>query len=43
MGLMEPVCDHFVSSNAKKIFTMAKTGIPSIEICEKLALCDDTR
>uniref|UniRef100_A0A8R1ILM7 Saposin B-type domain-containing protein n=1 Tax=Caenorhabditis japonica TaxID=281687 RepID=A0A8R1ILM7_CAEJA len=41
MGLMEPVCEQFVSENVKDIFTQIRRGIPTETVCEVLRFCDD--
>ncbi|VDM77872.1 unnamed protein product [Strongylus vulgaris] len=39
MGLVEPVCDQFVTEYAKRIFFLARNGVPAASICDKLSLC----
>ncbi|KIH58579.1 surfactant protein B [Ancylostoma duodenale] len=43
MGLVEPVCDQFVTEYAKRIFILARGGVPAAAICDKLNLCGERR
>ncbi|VDM55095.1 unnamed protein product [Angiostrongylus costaricensis] len=38
IGLLEPVCDQFVKEYAKRIFALARVGVPASAICEELHL-----
>ncbi|EPB75720.1 surfactant protein B [Ancylostoma ceylanicum] len=43
MGLVEPVCDQFVTEYAKRIFILARSGVPPAAICDRLSLCGERR
>ncbi|CAB3401862.1 unnamed protein product [Caenorhabditis bovis] len=40
MGLMEPICEQFVSENVKTIFARFKAGIPADTICQTMRFCE---
>ncbi|CAJ0598959.1 unnamed protein product [Cylicocyclus nassatus] len=43
MGLVKPVCDRFIADYAKRIFALARGGVPTPLICEELNLCGNRR
>ncbi|CAI4232316.1 unnamed protein product [Auanema sp. JU1783] len=40
MGLMEPICDNFITVHGKQILLLARSGVPPSEICGQLLNCE---
>ncbi|PIC39716.1 hypothetical protein B9Z55_011315 [Caenorhabditis nigoni] len=40
MGLMEPVCEQFVSENVKDMFQRVRQGTPTDSLCQTMRFCE---